>query len=92
MYEVALTSKFRRDYKRAFKRGYDMHLLEIVVECLAAGLPLPAKYQDHDLTGNWPGYRECHITSDWLMIYKIENDILILTLTRTGTHSDLFKM
>ncbi|HBK53325.1 MAG TPA: type II toxin-antitoxin system mRNA interferase toxin, RelE/StbE family, partial [Syntrophomonas wolfei] len=51
---------------------------------------LPQKYLDHPLTGNYAGHRECHITPDWLLIYKIEKDILILSLTRTGTHSDLF--
>ena len=91
MYEVALTGKFRRDYQRAYKRGYNLDLLEAVVEVLASGEQLSDKYRDHILTGNWFGYRECHVTSDWLLIYKIEENLLILTLARTGSHSDLFK-
>lgn len=55
---------------------------------LAKGEILPANYKDHALTGNWIGHRECHIQSDWLLIYRIENGVLVLTLTRTGTHSD----
>lgn len=60
------------------------------MQILANGETLPPKYKDHELKGNYQGHRECHIEPDWLLIYKIENDILILTLTRTGTHSDLF--
>ena len=90
MYRVETTNQFRRDYKRAFKRGYNLDLLESVVEKLAEGAVLPEKYQDHHLTGEWAGHRECHITPNWLLIYRIENDILILTLSRTGSHSDLF--
>lgn len=90
MYRVETTAQFRKDYKRAFKRGYDMDLLETVVEQLATGKPLAEKHRDHALSGKWAGKRECHIMPDWLLIYQIEDDILILTLTRTGTHSDLF--
>ena len=90
MYRIETTKQFRKDYKRAYKRGYSLDLLEAVVELLAKGKPLPKKYNDHSLGGLWAGKRECHITPDWLLIYQIENDILILTLTRTGTHSDLF--
>lgn len=57
---------------------------------LAGGEQLPEKNKDHALTGNWTGHRECHIQPDWLLVYRIENDLLILTLARTGTHSDLF--
>ncbi len=57
---------------------------------LAMGETLPAQNHDHDLSGNWTGHRECHILPDWLLIYRIEDDVLVLTLTRTGTHSDLF--
>lgn len=67
-----------------------IELLEEVVTLLAMGEPLPDKNRDHDLSGNWAGYRECHIRPDWLLIYRIENDVLMLTLTRTGSHSDLF--
>lgn len=89
-HEVVSTAKFRKDLKTAIKRGYNMDLLEAVVNSVAVGEELPATNDDHSLKGNWVGYRECHITPDWLLIYKIEDDILVLTLTRTGTHSDLF--
>ena len=72
------------------KRGYNLSLLTEVLKLLADGEPLPAKYKDHNLTGNFKGCRECHITPDWLLIYEVSNGDLILYLTRTGTHSDLF--
>lgn len=72
------------------KRGYNIQLLQDVVSLLEAGSSLPEKYKDHTLAGNWTGHRECHITPDWLLVYRIDDDILVLTLTRTGTHSDLF--
>lgn len=72
------------------KRGYDMTLLTEILELLASGESLPAKNKDHNLSGNFAGCRECHITPDWLLIYEISNGELILYLTRTGTHSDLF--
>ena len=89
-YEVKTTSQFKKDYKLAMKRNLNTGLLKEIVELLANGKELPEKYRDHNLTGNWKGHRECHIQSDWLLIYKIENDVLVLTLARTGTHSDLF--
>lgn len=89
-YELETTGRFKKDLKLVIKRGYNMTLLQVVVDLLCAGEPLPEKHKDHTLTGNWGNYRECHITPDWLLIYKVENDILVLTLTRTGTHSDLF--
>jgi len=89
-YAVFRSARFRQDLKRVFKRGYDLTLLDAVIELLEAGDPLPDKNRDHALTGNYAGHRECHISPDWLLIYKIENDILVLTLTRTGSHSDLF--
>ena len=67
-----------------------MQDLQEVITILASGQSLPEKYKDHQLIGNYTGYRECHIAPDWLLIYKIEEDILLLTLTRTGTHTDLF--
>ena len=76
--------------KLAIKRGYDTDLLNEVVTIIAAGKELPEKYRDHPLRGNYGGCRECHITTDWLLIYEISDDELILYLTRTGTHSDLF--
>ena len=90
MYKIVTTGKFKRDLKLAKKRGYNLSLLTVVVDMLAAGNPLPEKYKDHNLSGNYVGCRECHITPDWLLIYEVEEDELILYLTRTGTHSDLF--
>ncbi|MBS1413184.1 MAG: type II toxin-antitoxin system YafQ family toxin [Christensenellaceae bacterium] len=89
-FDIKPTSRFKKDLKLALKRGYNMSLLQTVVDILCSGESLPEKYKDHDLTGEWVNHRECHITPDWLLIYKIEDDILVLTLTRTGTHSDLF--
>ena len=71
------------------KRGLKISLLDDVVALLAQGKVLPEKYRDHALTGNWLNHRECHILPDWLLIYRIENDVLVLTLSRTGSHSDL---
>ena len=89
-YRIVLTRAFRKDLKTAVKRGYNIDLLEYVVDTLSAGEPLPEKYNDHNLMGNYRGCRECHITTDWLLIYEISDNELILYLTRTGTHSDLF--
>ena len=89
-YGIVLTSMFKKDLKLAKKRGYDLSLLNKVVDTLAMGKPLAEKYKDHNLVGNFTGCRECHITPDWLLIYEISNSELILYLTRTGTHSDLF--
>lgn len=89
-YSVKPSSGFQRDVKRLQKRGYDMNLLTAVIKILAAGEKLPVRYRDHELQGDYVGCRECHITPDWLLIYEIEQDQLILYLTRTGTHSDLF--
>ena len=87
---VKPTTAFRKDYKLAIKRGRKLELLDAVIELLAMGNSLPDRFRDHDLTGNWKGHRECHIQPDWLLIYRIEEDVLVLTLSRTGTHSDLF--
>ena len=81
---------FKKDLKLAKKRGYDLSLLTSVVDTLAMGQPLAEKYKDHNLVGNYKGCRECHITPDWLLIYEVSDNELILYLTRTGTHSDLF--
>jgi len=90
MYAVKPTAKFQKDLKRAEKRGYKIELLTAVIKKLAAGEVLDASYCDHPLKGKYKGCRECHITPDWLLIYEIDNGELILYLTRTGTHSDLF--
>ncbi len=89
-YKVIPTNSFRRDYKLISKRGYKTELLQEVVTMLANGEALPERYRDHMLTGEYDGCRECHIRPDWLLIYQIKNDELILYLTRTGSHSDLF--
>lgn len=89
-YTVKPTSQFKKDYKLAMKRGLDISLLEDIIAKLALGESLPEKNRDHALNGNWNGYWECHILPDWLLIYKLEDNILILTLARTGTHSNLF--
>ena len=89
-YQLETTGKFKKDLKLLIKRNYNINLLQNVVDTLLDGTPLSEKHKDHALSGNWANYRECHIGPDWLLIYKIEKDVLILTLTRTGTHSDLF--
>lgn len=89
-YSIVMTSIFKKDYKLAKKRGYDLSALQEIITKLANGQPLPEKNKDHALTGNYAGCRECHVKPDWLLIYQIFNDELVLYLTRTGTHSDLF--
>jgi len=89
-YTIQRTSSFKKDYKLVKKRGYAIQKLAVVITLLADGQTLPAVYSDHALTGNWNGYRECHIEPDWLLVYKMIDDKLILSLTRTGTHSDIF--
>lgn len=90
MLTIRYHSSFKKDYKRVIKRGYNAKLLEEIIGKLANGESLPEKNKDHSLSGNYIGCRECHITPDWLLIYEINNNDLILYLTRTGTHSDLF--
>lgn len=88
--EIVWTNQFKRDYKLAIKRHLDIDLLDNIIRCLSNGEPLPKKHKDHALTGNWIGHRECHILPNWLLIYRIDGDVLVLTLARTGSHSDLF--
>ena len=90
-YTVKRSGKFKKNYKLAQKRGLDVNLLKDIILKLCNGIPLEEKYEDHQLKGNWDGFRECHIQPDWLLIYLIEDDILTLTLVDTGTHADLFK-
>ena len=90
MLNIVPSNRFKKDLKLAAKRGCSMKLLSQVIETLANELPLPEKNKDHALTGNYKGYRECHIEPDWLLIYQIQNDNLVLFLARTGSHSDLF--
>lgn len=89
-YKIVQTGRFKKDLKIIKKRGYDLNLLGIVVDMLASGQKLPGKYKEHNLLGNYFGCKECHITPDWLLIYEVTEEELILYLTRTGTHSDLF--
>lgn len=89
-YRIVQTGAFKKDLKLAIKRGYNIDLLGSVIDDLSLGLPLQDKYKDHELKGNFAGCRECHITPDWLLIYELAGKELILYLTRTGTHSDLF--
>ncbi len=89
-YNIRPTTKFQKDLKRVQRRGYDLSLLTEVIRKLADGEPLPEKNRDHSLNGDYIGCRECHVTPDWLLIYEVYGDDLILYLTRTGTHSDLF--
>ena len=87
---IKSTKQFEKDLKKLKKRKYDLKLLEKIIDKLANDERLPEKYRDHTLSGDYKGFRECHIQPDWLLIYKIEKNILVLTLSRTGTHSDLF--
>ena len=89
MLDIVLSNRFKKDLKLAAKRGYDLDLLDAVVTNLAERRPLAEKYRDHELTGNYSGFRECHIQPDWLLVYRVEADELILFLSRTGTQSDL---
>ena len=89
-YQIRRTTQFKKDCKRMKKRGANLSILEAILEKLQSGEGLPEKNCDHALVGNYAGFRECHISSDWLLIYYVENDFLILTCTRTGSHSDLF--
>lgn len=89
-YEIQRTTQFKKDYKMAVKRGFDTAPLKKVITLLASGAQLEPQYRDHSLSGYYSGYRECHVKPDWLLIYKITEDVLLLTLYRTGSHSDLF--
>jgi len=89
MYEVKPSSRFKKDLKVIARRGYNIKLIEDVIIELAKGKKLSSKYKDHAMSGNWIGFRNCHITPDWVLLYKIEKNSLILVLSRTGTHSDL---
>ena len=90
MYSLQLTSRYKKQYKQLARRGYNMALLESVIEKLAKGETLDPKHVDHPLKGNKKGYRDCHITPDWVLIYKIDKGVLTLILSETGTHADLF--
>ena len=89
MLEVRATTRFKKEVKKAARQQKDMRKLGEVVDLLQAGEPLPQRNLDHALTGNYVGHRECHLSPDWLLIYKIEGSMLILV--RTGSHSELFR-
>lgn len=91
-YTIKFTNAFKKSYKLMKKRGYDLSLLDDVIETLGCGKTLSEKYKDHVLKGEYSGFHECHIKPDWLLIYLIEDDILTLTLVTTGSHSDLFDL
>lgn len=90
MLEIVTSNQFKKDLKLMIRRGADTNLLDSVVTDLANGKKLDEKHRDHSLTGNYSGFRECHIKPDWLLIYRIDSDKLFLLVFRTGTHSDLF--
>ena len=91
-YATVWTSRFKKDYKKAMSRNLDMDLIDDVIDLIAEGTNqkrLTDEYSDYPLTGNWRGFRECHILPDWLLIYRLEEDILVLSLARTGKHNEL---
>jgi mRNA interferase YafQ len=90
MYDRAYSSHFKKDLRRIIKQGKDLSLIEETIDRLANGENLPPEYRDHPLKGKFVGYRECHIEDDWLLIYKRDKEVLILLLSRTGTHQDLY--
>lgn len=90
MYKIVYTNRMKKDAKLMKKRGKDMRKLVTVLSLLASGNPLPIQYKDHSLTGNLRDFRECHIEPDWLLMYQIYEDNLIISATATGSHADLF--
>jgi len=90
MRQIVQTSRFKKDLKISAKRGCDIEKLKTVLTMLVNDEPLPEKYKDHNLSGKYEGYSECHIEPDWLLVYRKDDDKLYLILYRTGTHSDLF--
>ena len=92
MYEVKFTNTYKKSYKLMKNRGLDISLLDKVVDMLRQGKKLDDRYRDHGLSGQFQGFRECHIKPDWLLVYLIEDDVLTLTLVDTGTHADIFRI
>ena len=90
MLDLVFSNRFKRDLKLLAKRGLDLDLLDEVIEKLRKRQPLDKKYKDNSLTGDYAGFRECHVLPDWLLIYRIDEEELFLFLSRSGTHSDLF--
>lgn len=92
MYRIKLARSFKKSYRRCQRRGYDMTLLDDVIEMLRKGETLPEKYHDHMLKGSFDGFHECHIRPSWLLIYLVEDDIVTMTMIDTGSHAELFQM
>jgi len=86
---IKYTNQFKKDYKRIQRQTKDLQKLRLVIHALATGEMLDAHYQDHPLSGNWKGFRDCHLEPDWVLIYKVDQDVL--TLARMGSHAELFK-
>lgn len=91
MLEIVRSTQFKKDLKKIIKQGKELGLLQEIVESLQRQESLPPKNCDHSLSGNWKGYRECHISPDWLLIYKSDDQLKLLRLARTGSHSELFQ-
>ena len=91
MLTLHTTRQYRKDRNLCKKRGLKMELLDEVIQTLLEQKPLDPKYRNHELTGNFAGFQDCHIQPDWLLIYWIDGENLILTAARTGSHSDIFK-
>lgn len=91
-YTIKHTTAFKKAYKRCIKQHLDITLLDGIIKKLANGEPLDKRHHDHELTGNFAGFRECHIKPDWLLLYRTNNDVLILTLVDTGSHSEILNM
>ena len=89
--QIVYSTRYKKYYKTISKRGYDISLLDKVIKQLLSGSPLDKQYRDHKLTGNYVGYRECHIKPDWLLIYSIDDEALVLLLMRTGSPAELFR-
>ena len=89
-YTIRWSSRFRKDYKKMKRQGKDMAKLDAIIASIATRANLPESLHDHPLTNNWAAHRECHIERDWLLVYHIHENVLVLELTRTGSHSDLF--
>lgn len=90
MYKIFYTNRMKKDVKLMKRRGKDLNKLVKALSILADGNSLPVQYKDHSLTGNLRDFRECHIEPDWLLMYQIHEDTLILSATATGSHADLF--
>lgn len=90
-YEIRFSTQFKKDLKLAQKQGKNMDRLFAIIEKLSNGESLEERFRDHALTGNYKGCRECHVEPDWLLIYEYYDDVLVLLLSRIGSHSELFQ-